>query len=362
MDRKTLWWIIGGLGGIILLIVILSILGKQSEEKYYTYSEVENKLIEAAKNYYANNVDYLPKEDKMTSTVTLNNLIEENYIKPLNKYLEYGDTCSAKVVVSKKNLIYDYLPYLDCGSRYTSIELYKKVLGTNKIVTKGYGLYNIDGEKVFRGEVKNNYVMLNERLWRILRIDENNNLVLMSEFETYLRKWDDRYNINVDSYSGINNFEMSRIKEGLVNKYYNGVIFTSLEKNKIVFSKACIGSRGYNDSRNMKQVECSELSEQELPLRLLTVWEYLISSIDPNCKTIKDKGCTNYNFINDYAQLSWSITKVPSTSTKVYLISTNGISEAVTNKEHQVRYVVLLGPKAFYSSGNGTRKYPYIIK
>ena len=362
MDKKTLWWIIGGLGGIILLIIILSLLSRLTTKTYNTYTEVEAKLVEAAKKYYATNPNYLPTEKNKTSEVTLSTLIEKEYIKPLNKYLRYGDSCDAKVVVTKVNASYDYLPYLNCGEKYTSIELYKKVLEDNTIVTKGVGLYNIENEKIFRGEVKNNYVLLNKQNWRILRIDKNENLVLMSEFRTDTTEWDNRYNLETDSDDGINDYNVSRIKEYIEKKYYDGELLTDYEKSKVVFTNACLATRSKTEMGSMNQVECSKLSDEELPIRLLTVGEYLISSIDPNCKTTEDRGCTNYNYMHDLPQSFWTITKGQKNSAYVYNINTSGVYETRANNSKQLRYVVSLGKNAMYSSGSGLYDDPYIIK
>lgn len=362
MDKKILWWIIGGLLGIVLLIVLLSVISKLTIKTYSTYVEVENKLVEAAKKYYADNTNYLPVEEKKTSEVKLSTLVEGNYIKPLNKYLRYGNSCDAKVVVTKTKLNYDYSPYLNCGEKYTSIELYKKVLEDNSIVTKGPGLYNISNEKIFRGEVKNNYIQLNKQNWRIIRIDEDNNLVLMSEFRTDTTEWDNRYNLVTDSDDGINNYNISRIKEYIEKEYYEGTLLTNYEKSKVVYSKACIALRNKTDERSMKQVECSELSEEEVPVRLLTVGEYLISSIDSNCKTIEDRGCTNYNYMHDLPQSFWTITKGQKNSAYVYNINTSGVYEVRANSTKQIRYVITLNSKVAYASGSGLHDDPYIIR
>lgn len=362
MDKKTLWWLIGGIGGIILLILILVLLNKLSNRTYNTYAQVETKLVEAAKKYYAVNPNYLPTENNQRNEVHVNTLVEGNYIKPLNKILRNGDSCDAKVVVIKNKLDYEYTPYLNCGDKYISIELYKKVLEDNTIVNKGAGLYNIENEKVFRGEVKNNYILLNENKWRILRIDDNNNLVLLSEFRTDSTEWDNRYNVEVDSEDGISNYNLSRIKEYIEKEYYDGVLLKDVEKSKVVYQKACLASREKTASGSMRNIECRELSEEELPVRLLTVGEYLISSIDPNCKTIEDRGCTNYNFIHDLPQSFWTITKGQRNSAYIYAISTSGVYETRANNSKQLRYVVSLGMNTMYSSGSGTYDDPYVIK
>ena len=362
MDKSTLWWIFGGLGGLILLIVILTLLSRVTIKTYDTYDKVENRLVEAAKKYYTDNSVLLPLTAGNSSTVTLDTLVVGEYIKPLEKYIKNGENCDATVVVTKLTSDYDYIPYLNCGSDYTSIELYKRVLEDNVITISGFGLYEIGNEKIFRGEIKNNYILLNNQLWRITRIDSNNNLVLISDFKTDFFEWDDRYNQEIDSNDGINNYNLSRIKDTIENQYNSGSLLSSKEKSKVVYSKACIGGRNYTEEGSFSDIECKELSDEEVPIRLLTVGEYIEASVDTNCKTIQDKACTNYNYLHDLQMGFWTITKGQKNSAHVYAISTNGVSESRANVVRQVRYVVTLGSKTFYSKGSGTYEDPYVIK
>mgnify|MGYP007101880160 CR=1 FL=1 len=304
----------------------------------------------------------MPIVEKTTNTVTLNTLISGGYIETLDKYLKKADSCDATVVVMKTSTDYDYVPHLNCGEDYISIELYKKVLEDNALVSTGIGLYNINGEKVFRGEVKNNFILLNNNYWRIVRVDKDNNLVLISHFKSDVYPWDNRYNQDINTNDGINDYNISRIKEKIESNFYNENLLSDSDKNKLVYSKACIGMRKYDDPVNIEGIECSEYTEEEVPIRLLTVGEYLLASIDPNCTTLQSKSCINYNYMNDLKSSFWTITKSQKNSAYVYNITTNGVSESRANSVKQVRYVISLGEKAFYLSGSGTYNDPYKIK
>ena len=362
MDKKTLIWLLGGLGGLVLLIVILSLLNRGTTPKYVGYDTVEEKLVEAAKKYFNDNQILLPSTTGNSSMVTLNTLVVGEYIKPLNKYIKNGDSCDASVSVTKLTTDYDYTPYLNCGTDYTSIELYKRVLEDNTIATSGVGLYGINYEKVFRGEVKNNYVSLNNKLWRIIKIDEYNNLVLISNFRSDTYEWDDRYNQELDSNDGINNYELSRIKDLIETTFNGNELLTEYEKSKVVYQKACIGGRKYKEEGRSEDVECKVLTEEEVPARLITVGEFIEASIDQNCKTIEDKGCTNYNYLLDLDTSFWTMTKGEKNSSQVYSASSNGLLEGRADISRQVRYVISLSPKTFYEKGSGTEQDPYIIK
>ncbi len=362
IDKKTLMVSGIGIGVLILLIVLIAFLARINEKKYYTYEEVESKLVDASKKYFSDNSSYLPSVEAKTATISIEALIIGGYISPLDELLKNGNKCSAEVVVTNLLSGYDYTPYLNCGEDYTSVELYNKVLKDNSIITEGFGLYLDNNEKVFKGEVKNNFVILNGNLWRIIRIDEDNNLVLMSYFKTNSILWDNRYNEDVKANYGIANYNISRIKDTIENTYYNEELLTDGEKSKVVQTKWCLGSRTSTDSANMKDIECSELTEEESPIGLLTVYEYLQASVDPNCHTIEDRGCTNYNYMHDRQSSFWTITKGQKNSSYVYNVTSSGVIESKANTTKQVRYVIKLSPKTIYTSGSGTEEDPYKIR
>lgn len=362
IDKKTLKIVGIGVGVLIIMIVVISILVRLTEKKYYTYEQVEVKLTEASKKYFVTNHNYLPSKEKDTSSVSLNALVVGNYISPLEEILKNGKECTAQVVVTKLQSGYDYTPYLNCGKYYSSKELYNKVLEDNALTSEGIGLYLDNEEKVFKGEVKNNFVMLNEKLWRILRIDEDNNLVLMSYFRTNAFVWDNRYNENTKSNDGINDYNISRLKDSVENEYYNEELLTDSEKSKVLSTKWCLESRKNVDTDSMKNIECSLLTEKESPIGLLTVYEYMQASLDPNCNTLEDRGCTNYNYMHDMQSSFWTITKGQKSTAHAYNVTTSGVYESRTNTSKQVRYVIKLTPKAIYLSGSGIETDPYKIR
>lgn len=354
IDRKTLLYLGIGIGVIVLLIIILAVLSKLSVKETYDYGEVEEMLVESAKKYYEENPVFLPTTEKGTSTVNDKTLVKYNYIKPLDELID-GSVCSADVVVTKIKNEYEYFPYLNCGDAYSVKELYKKVLEDNLTAESGAGIYSIKNEHVFRGEVKNNYISLNENLWRIMRIDEDNNLVLISDFKTDTYEWDDRYNSEVDGQYGINDYNVSRIKDYLNDLYYNGELLQDSEKAKVVSKKACISNQTTVTS------ECEKYSDEE-SIRLITIPEYLISSIDEKCVDVDSKNCINYNYLNEFTSSYWTMTPGKKDSSYAYNISSNGVAESRTSNSRQGRYVILLGTKALYKSGSGLKTDPYIIK
>ena len=62
--------------------------------------------------------------------------------------------------------------------------------------TTGNGLYDLNGEKVYRGETVNNYVKLDNALFRIVKIIANNQILLIADdvLDSSSLPYDDRYN------------------------------------------------------------------------------------------------------------------------------------------------------------------------
>ena len=137
----------------ILVIIWLLSLTRSGNR---SFADVENIMSKAAESYYADNKSLLPKADKGTNEVSLQKLINLEYMKELEKYSSKATSCSGKVVVENNDDQYVYVPYLDCGSSYKTTELFRKVTSSSNIVTNDAGLYSMNGEYVFRGDNVNN--------------------------------------------------------------------------------------------------------------------------------------------------------------------------------------------------------------
>ena len=133
-------------------------------------------------------------------------------MKDLSEYRSDGDTCTGSVRVRKLETEYIYVPYLNCGESYITKELHSKVVEDNPVVSSGDGLYATGGNYVFRGEVVNNYVKLENDLWRIVKITSDGSIMLINANGLRINQpWDDRYNSTREFTSGINNYSVSRM-------------------------------------------------------------------------------------------------------------------------------------------------------
>ncbi|MEE0014971.1 MAG: hypothetical protein UE699_04740 [Bacilli bacterium] len=352
-------------GGIVLLFVVLGIASAFTKGSY-SYEKIETIMINAAKSYFADNPESLPKKENQIVEIEASTLAQAGKMKDLSEYTKKGVTCTGKVSVSKADEEYVYTPSLNCGDAYTDKAIATAVKEDSKVVTSGYGLYKMNNGLVFRGETVNNYVQINEDLWRIVKIDSSNNVYLIKEKNIgYSASWDDRYNSEVEYNIGINNYSTSRIKEYLGELYDTTkedlVFLSETDKTKISSYEVCTGKRTIDSTINTNELECkSTVAGQKLGL--LTVSDYINASIDPNCTSPQSPSCQNYNYLTvDYRW--WTATAVANSTSTAFIVDEQGrVSEAKCNAYNKIRPVIKLSSRIMVSSGKGTEKNPYIIK
>ncbi len=363
IDKKTLKFIGITFGSLILLIIFIVVLVNLTMNRYKTYEEVENLLKDAAKEYYKDNVNALPTEAGQNVTISEIKLVNAELIKPLSELLKDGNKCSANIVVTKTEDDYSYRAYLNCGEKYTSIELYKVITDEKNIVTEDAGLYKVDNEYIFKGEAKNNYVTLSDKLWRIIKVDSNNYIALINQDLSIRYNWDNRYNIDFDDFSGINDFNLSRIKDKLISLYNEVEILNEADKSYLVSRQWCIGKRAIKETKSEGNIECSTLSEESMFFGLITPYEYLNASLDKNCNKYGDRSCVNYNYLSFLEGDYWTMIRVGDNTREVYTIgSSEGVQKSRASFEKKLGIVIYLNSEVMFKSGNGTKTTPYSLK
>lgn len=358
--KKTLTYVLAGFGGFIFLLFLISSCSKRS----YDYEDLVEQMIKVTKNYFEDNKDKLPAQDKDTQTYTLKKMISDGKIEELSKLFKKDDIkCDGNVIVTNNNGNYLYTPYLNCGDDYNTVYLKDKII-ENSLVEQGVGLYETNNEYVFKGEINNNYVSINENLYRIVKINEDGTLRLLSMNELKNKKWDDRYNEEYHSNSGINEYELnsinSRIKETITEYYNDEASWPDETKAYIVSQDVCIGKRSEQDPTKDGSAECSKkIADQQLSL--LAAYEYMQASLDPGCNSTISKSCKNYNWIASSGIQSWSITTDAESSRYAYVISDTLYLKTCNNQSY-LNIVFNLTEKAIYIDGDGTQENPYIFK
>lgn len=350
-------------GIIVLLFVVLSI---ASGGNRYSYEKIEKIMTNAAKSYFADYPENLPKTESQIVEVETSTLVQAGKMKDLNEYTKKGVVCTGKVSVAKNGNDYTYTPDLNCGESYRSKTLANAIIDDSPVTTSGYGLYKLDDYYVFRGENVNNYVQLGDTIWRAVKLDTNRNIYLVTEeYSGYSSSWDDRYNTQTGYKTGINNYSTSRLKDFL-DEIYNDTkkeerTFTDSDRAKLSRFDVCIGKKDANSKINNNSIECQTTEKSQI-LGVLTLSDFINASVDPNCTSGASISCQNYNYlVTDYKW--WTSTPVANTTSHAYSITGDGtIKKSICSSYNYVRPVIKLSSRTMITGGNGTEKEPYIIK
>ena len=344
---------------IIFLVIILIISLIKGNNK--SYDEIESEMKKAAIKYYEVQSGLLPEEgEKVTIEATA--LAESGYMDPLSE-LRKNESCTGKVEITKNNNTIVYTPYLDCGDNYTTKELYKAVLEQG-LVTSGDGLYEMNGEKVYRGETVNNYVQLDNTLFRIVKVKANNQILLITAdfLDDHSNAYDDRYNSDRGYNSGINNYKVSRIKNLLEEIYADNTFLSTTDKEKLTSFNLCVAKRSEDSSDNTNALECADILENQM-IGLLTVSDYLNASLDTNCKMTTDRSCQNYNYLKLKESDWWLVTSSLASTYSSYAVRSSGyIGSYNSSNTKKIRPVIMLNNNVMIKSGNGSVDSPYLLK
>ncbi len=364
MKKKLMRMMLIVVGILVVLLIIILIFSLVTGGNK-TYEEIEEELKNAAIEYYDVQSGLLPQEEGETVTVRASTLADAELMKPLSELRE-GESCSGRVEVTKVGDNIVYTPYLDCGDNYTTKELYKAVLEQG-IVTSGNGLYDLNGEKVYRGDEVNNYVQLDNAVFRIVKVTSDNKLLLIlneldSNMSTY---YDDRYNQDRLSNSGFNDYRISRIYQYLDDLYNNKQDYSLLsnsDKGKLTPFNLCVGKRSLTETINNNSIECSDVLENQM-IGLLTVSDYMNASLDTNCRATTDKSCQNYNYLKLSGTDWWLVTGSSLNSYEVYSVRSSGyLYETNASSYKKVRPTIMLNSNVMIKSGNGSESNPFILK
>ena len=344
------------LGGTVLLLILIIAISSCSTGGE-SYSSIENNMKSAAKKYYTDNEDLLPTQIGNSVKVSLDTLIEIEYLKEVKDPNNKNNLCTGYVEVVKLEEDYSYVPMLKCKDNYEPeylVDIIKKS-GTDDI---GNGIYEINGEFIYRGENINNYVLFNDIVWRIVKINSNGNIKLVAankSEDTY--SWDTRYNSDKGySYGITTDYKLTNMRKTL-NEYYNN-IFTNDNKGKIVLEKICIGS--CNENSYDKTQECTKTIEDEY-VSLLNLSDYQIASLDAGCTNPMKKECVNRNYLNSNDINTWLLNPVEGYSFKMYVLNGSTYYTNASNVK-KINPVIYLNKNVITVEGKGTLEAPYKIK
>lgn len=354
-------------GGMLILLLILFLVSNLFK-KSYTYEDVEEVMKNAAISYFEDNKKSLPQDETQTVEINVAELINAGKMKNLDEYLGDNSGCTGKVQVKLSGSTYVYIPYLTCGEKYSTKFLAEEITKEDNLVGSGYGLYLMNNNNyVYRGEEVNNYIKLESRVWRIVKVNPDKTITLILDRAADREyPYDDRYNQEADYDYGINNYQTSRIKEQLQRMYnqtnpeeIEDYILSEKDKTHLVNYDVCIAKMSKSDTIHDNSKECIQSITDKIGL--LTVSDYMNASSDVNCNYVGSNSCQNYNYLSKNGAF-WLITPSSKDSYSVFYVGTGTIKENEASELKKVRPVITLAANTLISGGDGTEANPYIVK
>lgn len=370
LDKKLKILILAIVGIVVLLVLIAIIIYFISNRKM-NFTDLETKMITSAESYYADNSNRLPQIVGNSVEVSLDTLVSDGYMKKVSDYVkDESVSCTGRVTVTKTKDNLNYSAYLNCGDHYKTVFLYEKI--KKDLVTNGDGLYEMSLTSVddngtasvkpfyvYRGDYVNNFISIDDKVWRVVKLDDNNNIMIIYNGTDLESIWDDRFNSERNADTGINNYELSRIKKNIEN-IYNSDTFSENFKNKLISHNACIGKRSSKANVNDGSIECSKILNDQY-FSLIATYDFINASLDSTCKKLDDIQCSNYNYLSAYDRTWAFMTGDADTTYKIYKFS-SAVAKGNAKNSTRLRLVAYLNKNVTLVSGSGTETDPYIVK
>lgn len=354
------------IGIFLISIVIILLGGALLYNKFFykkSYSEVENIMLESAKSYFTKYEEKLPKSVNNSITVSVDTLVNSGVMNTIVNYTKNKDvTCDGEVTVTNINGDYRYASILDCGKTYQTQTLGDYIDSNVEIVTEGNGLYELNDELVYRGDTVDNYLKLNGHIYRIVKFSNGHPVIIFTD-KLESVQWDNRYNIDNDSNSGINDYKVSRIRTYLETLYEatgDKAILSDTSRLLVTSYDLGIGKRSNNDTDKTGNLERATVLGNQY-IGLLPVSDFLNASLDKNCTSTASESCENYNYLNRYKYTWWTITANSKNTYKVYSINDIANPTSASSSAY-VRPVFYLAKDVIYVSGDGSKTNPFIVR
>ncbi len=358
------------MGGILLVVLVLLFGGALLYNRLFykrSYSEVESIMLDASKKYMSVHEDSLPKDLNTSVSISVSDLIQEDMMKELNDYIKDDSvSCSGSVNVTKiTDGYYRYVPFLDCKDDYSTLKFVDYIKKNEPIVESSNGLYQLNNDLVFRGDNVNNYLSLGGRTYQIVKITNDEVAIILSEKSSSVI-WDNRYNVDKKSTMGINDYDVSKVRESL-NSLYDGSLVVNSKplldenaKNILVTYSLEVGKRTDLDNDRTGTLEKAVIIENQY-VGLLSFYDYMNASLDTHCTTTLSPACMNYNYLSNYQFKWWLGTATSSDSYRVYLIDKKPKLASASGFGY-LRPVFHLAKDVIYVSGDGSLEKPYVVK
>lgn len=209
--------------------------------------------------------------------------------------------------------------------------LFSKMILKDTIVTENDGLYQEEKMYYYKGNITNNYVLYSGILWRIVRVNEDESVTLISEDPIT---------------SMVFGYETSTLKDSYVDTWLNETFYPQLKNNEQYLVDTTYCSNAIKDS---KDVNCKQTEKRKVAL--MSVYEYL--------KAAGSKG-----YLKNEKSF-W--TSTPSTEFKIWLVNKEGLvtDESLSQDSYYsygVRPMITIKGDIKVVTGTGSQTEPYTFE
>lgn len=211
--------------------------------------------------------------------------------------------------------------------------LVEKILENNSVTKEENGFHQVEDGYLFVGAVENNYLRFSGRIFRILKVNKDHTIKVVSE-----------ENQTILPFGENENYEGSNLENWLTKKENvetSGVFYQSLTDayNNLVQTSYCEGTL------TKEKVKCSGKQKKDY-VTLLSIEDYLNASS-------KD------GFLNN-GKISWLLGKEE--DSVVYMNEEGMIEKGLIEDGYGVRPVITLEKRCKYLTGDGSKENPYQIE
>ena len=183
------------------------------------------------------------------------------------------------------------------------------IIKDNEITNKN-GLNKENSSYIFKGEINNNYILYNNLLWRIVKINNDSSITLI-----------------LDDY-------INMLPKNLINVFFENLT-NNLNTEYLTKNKICM------DEMNDNEITCNKTNNDSY-ISLLSTYDYLNSFYEEKTFITKDK------------EIMWLYNNDNHTNG-------DSISKSNENNFYEIRPVITLKANTTYKDGNGNKDNPYKI-
>lgn len=191
-----------------------------------------------------------------------------------------------------------------------NINLLSEYIIKNNEITNKNGLNKENSSYIFKGETDNNYILYNNLLWRIVKINNDSSITLI-----------------LDDY-------INMLPKNLINSFFENLT-NNLNTDYLTKNKVCI------DEMNDNEITCNKINNNSY-ISLLSAYDYLNSFYEEQTFITKDK------------EIMWLYNNDNHTNG-------DSISKSNENNFYEIRPVITIKANTTYKTGNGNKDNPYKI-